>query len=296
MNVDMVFTYMEFVEERHNVFLRRQAGQPPHWSSDPILQRNKFTNVYRVLDRGSQYLLQQLLNTAESAEDALARSFLYRMSNLPDVWEFTKGVYGYYPGALQLDETLANVWAEFRDAGNQVFSGAYTIMPLPGVAGFDKAKEVVRMAANSFNPGSANYIGQAFLSAQSMAQRFKVLRAIPNVGDFLAMQVLTDFGYSPYGTEQDENEFVVGGPGCRKGAKELFPELRVDKVIAWCHKEVNRELHLEGVGGRQPSMMDIQNTLCEFSKYARFMRKPTPPRVYTGTVLQPQNIVLPEHW
>lgn len=296
MNVDMVLTYMDFVEERHQAFLRRQAGQPPHWSNDPILQRNKFTNVYRVLDRGSQYLLTQLLNTAETPEDALARAFLYRMSNLPNVWEQTWADWGYYPTALDLGETLADAWAHYRDDGLQVFSGAYTIMPLPGVGGFDKAKEVVRMAAAAFNPNSPTYVGQAFIDAPSMRERFKVLRAIPNVGDFIAMQVLTDYGYSPFGADQDEDEFVIGGPGCRKGAKELFPELRVDKVIAWCHKEVRRELHLEGVGGRQPSMMDIQNTLCEFSKYARFMRKPTPPRVYTGTVLAPQQIVLPQHW
>lgn len=296
MNVDMVLTYMDFVEERHQVFLRRQDGQAGPWSDDPILQRNKFTNVYRVLDRGSQYLLRELLSTAQEPEDALARSFLYRMSNLPRTWEYTRKHFGWIPTARDLDEPLAQLWADYRDAGNQVFSGAYTIMPLPGVGGFDKAKEVVRMAAAAFNPNSPTYVGQAFLDADTMAQRFKVLRSVPNVGDFLAMQVLTDFGYSPFGADQDENEFVIGGPGCRKGAKELFPELRVDKVIAWCHKEVSRELHLEGVGGRQPSMMDIQNTLCEFSKYARFMRKPTPPRVYTGTVLQPQDIVLPEHW
>lgn len=297
-NVDMVLTYLDFVAERHHVWTQRQLGLPGPWTDDPILQRNKFTNVYRVLDYGSQFLLRELLNQPGiTAGDALGRSFLYRMSNEPATWQYSKEMLGQYPLASDLTDVLGDLWAGYRDAGNRVFSGAYTIMPLPGVAGFDKAKEVVRMAAAAFHPDSPACVTPAFLAASTMAERFAVLRAIPNVGDFIAMQVLTDFGYSPFGADQDENDFVVAGPGARKGAKELFPEWPVARVIAWCRDQVLQLPGCPSLQGRPPSMMDIQNTLCEFSKYARFMRKPEPKRVFQPLHPgAPAPLVLPQHW
>lgn len=298
MNVDMVLTYLDFVVDRHQVWEKRQRGEAGPWSNDPILQRNKFTNVYRVLDYGSQFLLTELLNDPGAGpEDALARSFLYRMSNEPLTWQHSKKVMGRYPLATDLDFYLGDLWADYRDAGNRVFSGAYTIMPLPGVGGFDKAKEVVRMAEQSFNPGSPTYVGDKFLDAPTMAERFAVLRAIPNVGDFIAMQVLTDFGYSPFGTDQDENDFVVPGPGARKGAKELELGMSAASTLTWCRDQVLQLPDCPMLAGRPPSAMDIQNTLCEFSKYARFMRQPEPARVFKplhpGAPVAP---VLPRHW
>lgn len=294
----MALAYLDFVVDRHRVWELRQAGQPGPWSDDPILQRNKFTNVYRVLDYGSQFLLRELLNEPGiTAGDALARCFLYRMSNEPKTWQHTRATWGHYPLAHELGEDLAQLWADHRDAGNRVFSGAYTIMPLPGVGGFDKAKEVVRMAATSFNPIHPSCVTPAFLAAGTMAERFAVLRSIPNVGDFLAMQVLTDFGYSPFGADQDENAFVVAGPGARKGAKEIWPDKKPAWVIQWCRERVLEGGACPTVQGRPPSLMDIQNTLCEFSKYARFTRAPEPTRVFKPEHPgAPRPLVLPAHW
>lgn len=299
MNVDMVLAYLDFVGERHRVWQQRLLGLQAPWTDDPILQRNKFTNVYRVLDYGSQFLLRELLNEPGiTAGDALARAFLYRMSNEPKTWEHTKAEMGYYPQAGDLGDVLGELWGEYRDAGNRVFSGAYTIMPLPGVKGFDKALEVVRMARDAFHPHSDTCVTDRFLQAGSMEERFKVLRGIPNVGDFIAMQVLTDFGYSPFGADQDENEFVVPGPGARKGANELFATgKRAADVITWCRERVLELPDCPTLQGRPPSMMDIQNTLCEFSKYARHMRKPTPARVFKPDHPgSPLPLVLPKHW
>lgn len=298
MNVDMALTYLDFVVDRHHVWEQRMAGLPGPWSKDPILQRNKFTNVYRVLDYGSQFLIKELLNEPGiTAEDALARAFLYRMSNEPETWQYTRNKWGHYPLAHEFGRELGDLWAQRRDEGYRVFSGAYTIMPLPGVGGFDKAREVVRMAAEAFNPLHPGNCLRAFLAADTMLGRFQVLRSIPNVGDFIAMQVLTDFGYSPFGADQDENTFVVAGPGARKGAKEIWPELPVAKVITWCRQQVLQLHDCPQVHGRPPSMMDIQNTLCEFSKYARFMRAPEPKRVFKPLHHTPaQPLVWPAHW
>lgn len=303
MNVDMAMAYLEFVPERHKVWERRQAGQAQPWTEDPILQTKKFTNDFRVIDHGSQFLLTELLNEPGiSAGDALARAWLYRMTNRPQVWEASKILDGGYPQAEHMTSRLADRWCNWRDNGGQVFSGAYIIMPEPGVSGVDKTKSVIRLAENMFNPDSPRNIVEEFLDAPTMAARFRVLHAQPGIGPFIAMQVLTDFGYSPFGANQNENDFVIAGPGARKGAKEIFPNAKPMDVFRWAQEQVwaledSPTLRLPNGALRKLSLMDIQNTFCEFSKYARYMRKPGStrpfPPAHPGPLPDP---VLPAHW
>ncbi|MGO4984932.1 nucleotide kinase domain-containing protein [Collinsella sp. Sow4_E3] len=79
MNVDEALRYIQFVEERHYVWIRRQNGASAPWTDDPTLRRAKFTNVYRVLDAGSQFLLTQMLQDpdAEWGDQAL-RAYLVK--------------------------------------------------------------------------------------------------------------------------------------------------------------------------------------------------------------------------
>lgn len=304
-NTDVFLTYLDFVVERHKIWERRQAGEPGPWTDDPILATRKFTNDFRVLDHGSQFLLTELLNTAETPADALARAFLYRMTNRTQVWEMTKRIWGDYPHVDNMNSDLADFWCQWRDWGEQVFSGAYIIMPEPGVKGVDKVRSVVTLAQRYFSDSSPLSITVPFYEAGSMAERFKILRSCPGIGPFIAMQVLTDVGYSPFGTDQDENEFVIAGPGCINGAKEIDPGRKAADMIRFCRDAV---LELEdyprlmipgpsGIALRTLSLMDIQNTLCEFSKYARYMRKSPSVKAYRPAHPGPATApVLPRHW
>lgn len=294
-NPEMLTAYLNFVVNRHCVWEERQVGAPAPWTSDPILQQRKFTNVYRVLDHGSQFLLRELLNDPlASARTVLARAFLYRMTNRPEPWLYAKEQLGHYPDVMDLPE-VGRLWAGWRDEGNQVFSGAYIIMPEPGVPGVDKVRSVGRLANKLFGTGST--LPDEFVAAGSMAERFNLLRAQKGVGDFIAMQVLTDFGYSPHGTAQDENEFVIAGPGARNGGKHIFPDAKPADAILRARAWVLAEPLVPRLYGREPSLMDIQNTLCEFSKYARFMDAPPRGKTYAPAHpgAQPEP-VLPEHW
>ena len=302
---DNLITYRNFVVNRHRVWERRMAGEPAPWSDDQVLQDWKFTNVFRVLDHGSQFLLTELLNEPGITPlDVLARSFLYRMTNRPQVWERTKADMGYYPRAENMDADLADFWVSLRDnCGVQVFSGAYVIMPRPGVKGADKTRDVVNLAERYFSPwsGDGEDLIEDFLEA-SMYGRFNLLRSLPGVGQFLAMQILTDFGYSPYGYHQSENDFIAPGPGAKAGAKAIDPTLKPEVMIRLCQNMMwgDEDCPVIDVGNgvkRLPSLMDIQNTLCEFSKYVRYVEKPARVKPYrpehTPAQLQP---VFPNHW
>src|SRR4051812_18417786 len=51
-------TFWWWINERHAIYLRRQAGQPFPWTTDAILQRYRFCNVFRELDTVTVWLRQ----------------------------------------------------------------------------------------------------------------------------------------------------------------------------------------------------------------------------------------------
>jgi len=280
-------TYLDFVENRHRVWEARQAGLPAPWSDDPVLQGHKFTNVFRVLDYGSQFLLSMLEEDLDERE-TLARCFLYRHTGRPETWQFYEVLHGHYPRIEDFPELL-ETWKEYRggtrrvtrNAGSAkaadsyvfdrpIFTSAYLVFPQSQVPGTDKLESIIALATRLFGPED---VTPAWLATSSPAERFRVLQRNPGVGDFMSMQILTDWGYSRFGAD-DENRFVVPGPGAIIGAKALFPSWKPSEVIRWARAELLTcppVLPLPNGGERVPSLMDVQNTLCEFSKYVRFM-------------------------
>lgn len=62
-------TFFVFVAKRYRAHCKRLAGSPQPWTDDPILQQYPFTNVFRVLDRVSQYVLRNVIQTGDGSRD-----------------------------------------------------------------------------------------------------------------------------------------------------------------------------------------------------------------------------------
>lgn len=249
-------TFLDFVVERHKVWERRQDGTPGPWTDDPILRTRKFTNVFRWLDPGSQFVMTDLL--CDNEFEFLARCLLYRITNLPAAWRAFDGDLSLTHRPVEFREHLH----AYKKSGGQVFSGAYMIWG-GTEKGVDKIDHVFGVLDGAIS-GLAE-----FLLADTQRERFEALARCRGMGDFNAMQVLTDFGY---GTEFRENEFVVLGPGARKGAMALMGPYtgRLDDVLEWAWKTLVVHPETPMVGDQRLSLMDVQNCLCEFSKYVRY--------------------------
>lgn len=307
--------FLDYVGERHKVWEARQRGDAQPWTDDPILATRKFTNVFRLLDPGSQFVITDLYDPDLEPVEFLTRCFLYRHTGRVEAWEYLGVTLGEYPTSNTLDEAL-RAWKEYRGRGvttkkpprrpgqkgpgngNQstsferpVFTGAYLVFPQSATPGTDKLESIIDLTKR-MRPSF-----EAFVKAGTQAERFAALRSNKGVADFMSMQVLTDFGYS---TEYREHEFVVPGPGCRKGAAALG--LTGEEAIEWAMQAVFEDpptLSMDEYGEEYlvPSRMDVQNCLCEFSKYVRFADKPSPQKPYApahpGVQLPP---VLPPLW
>lgn len=278
--------FLDFVVERHRIWERRQAGAPQPWTDDPILATRKFTNVFRVLDPGTQFLLTDLFEPDLSPRDTLMRAFLYRHTGRVETWQLLDVMVGEYPTVERLDD-VREIWHGYREAGGTFFTNAYLVFPQSATPGTDKLDSIIDLTKRLFTPGSPDDIWPEWEKATTQEQRFKLLRRNKGVGDFMSMQVLTDWGYQC--GEDREDDFLVPGPGSVKGAKAIDPNAKTMDVVRRVVKEVRGLPHCPRVGYRSPSLMDIgSNLLCEWSKYVRFRGQPLPTKTYTPAHPGPQ--------
>lgn len=122
----------------------------------------------------------------------------------------------------------------------------------------------------------ADELPQRLQDAATMESAFKLLRAYPTIGDFLAYQFVTDINYSTV-TDFCEQEFVMPGPGARDGIYKCFSDLGSLSEPAVIRLMVERQeeefqrlgLSFRSLWGRPLQLIDCQNLFCEVSKYAR---------------------------
>lgn len=289
MNLDRAAAmYDHMVVERHLIWARRQQGDPGPWTEDPVLANRKFTNMYRVLDPGSQFVFE--LDDVMSI-DVIARLVFYRITNLPKTWYALRAAHGRFPLAedfVHQSAVLYQILDAYRKSGNRVFSGAYIIVPEPGTKN-DKVGGALRLT-RTFVTEKA----EAFLDAPTQEEKFQVLRSTPGLGKFLSMQILTDWNYLQ--PEEPDLSFVVAGPGAVRGAALLDPTKKPEDVIRDLASHWMEHPFIT-LKGRALTLMDVQNTLCEFGKYAREIDTPRKKTSYKPAHpgAQPKP-VLPQWW
>lgn len=270
----MVFdTFWRFAFERQEVFFRRLEGMSPPWSTDPILQRYRFTNSYRASDRVSQYLIQRVQYAGEQhPAELFFRTILFKIFNRIDTWELLERVLGgIHVGEFNLHQ-YDKVLEQARSSNVKIYSAAY-IMP-PASMGLGHAKHLGHLQL--LERMLRDDLPKRLADANSMRHAFQMLRDYPMIGDFLAFQYVIDLNYSRL-LNFSEMDFVVPGPGARRGIQKCFPDLvgisEIDVIRFVSENQVDefsrRGLTFRDLWGRPLHLVDCQNLFCEVDKYAR---------------------------
>lgn len=309
---DVTMLFFEFIRERHLIWERRQiALEPATWTNDPILASKKFTNMFRVLDPGTQFVLTDLIRPTLSVRDQLMRLFLYRHTNLPEPWKLFAMINGDYPTVETLDD-FREYLKLYRSSGDPVFSGAYIVYPQSNVRGTDKVDSIIVLAKRLFTEGMQEDIVPDFEASSQWWKKFEVLRQNKGVADFMSHQILTDFGYTPHCGQYTENIHVVPGPGALRGIQTLDDVgTKPYQTMLWAWESLRASgdipsLKMPSGKTRTMSLSDVQNAFCEWSKYVRAAggidnvlegKLPSPKQVYQpahpGVQSSP---ALPLHW
>ncbi len=275
-------TYWRFAAERQAIFFRRIEEARFPWTTDPILKRYKFTNVYRASDRVSQYLIRNVIyQGVVSTREVFFRIMIFKLFNRIETWELLERELGeitYENYSFErYDEVLTSALARGR-----IFSGAY-IMP-SGIGAFGyrrKHRNILCLVEKMIADDAPVKVSEA----ESMQRVFEILRCYPMIGEFLAYQLATDINYSEI-TNFFEMDFVMPGPGARDGISKCFESLgglneaEMIRLMADRQEEEfdNLGLSFKSLWGRRLQLVDCQNLFCEVDKYSRLAHPEVPGR------------------
>jgi alpha-glutamyl/putrescinyl thymine pyrophosphorylase clade 1 len=267
-------TYWHFAAERLNMFYRRLEGAPSPWTDDQILQAHRFTNVYRVTDRVSQYLVGEVqygTGRSQAIDEVFFRTLLFKIFNKIETWEAIEselGPIGWQSANLErLDDVLHSIVGR----GQSIYSAAY-IMPSPAFGCKKKHSNHLRLLAKMMDDRLPSRIS----SAKSLNSVYEELLAYTGIGKFLAFQFAIDLNYSSI-IDFPESEFVVAGPGAHDGISKCFPGASPGDaeqlIMAVAERQTEefkkRGIVFPGLYGRPLQPIDCQNLFCEISKYSR---------------------------
>jgi hypothetical protein len=270
------YAYWRFAAERQNIFFRRLQGRHCGLTSDPVLERFRFTNAYRASDRVSQFLIRQVIyrdNLPSDVTNLFFRILLFKLFNKIETWRVLEEELGPITWESFDFDRYDAVLSRTKGKGDRIYSGAY-IMPSGRSAFGHKAKHRnhLRLIEGAIKSGYPARLADCV----TMSDAFALLRSIPTVGPFLAYQYVTDFNYSPL-INFSEDEFVVAGPGALDGIDKCFEgasQVNSADVIRYMYDNQERyfadlQIEFSSLWGRRLQLIDCQNVFCEISKYAR---------------------------
>lgn len=274
-------SFWRFVAERQRIWCRRFVERrAPPWTTDPILQSNRFTNVYRELDPGTQYALKWILEGRESAQDRVFNIMIYRLIGRAETHRRL--------GILRLQDyegaKFESVLRGIRSEGGAPFTSAYLVSGYSSYGGADKIANVATIfeeLRRHFDP-----FWDKLHTSESMEEAFSVVSGMDGFGSFLSYQVMVDLTY-PLKVEGgrgllrvDPEEWARAGPGATRGLRLLGSSQKTDlSTMKWLASSQASEFERLNVqfpflrdeaGRRVPiSLPNIQNCLCEFYKYSK---------------------------
>jgi len=78
---DPVRAFFDYCVERDSIRFKREAGEPPPWTRDPVFQRGRFLNVFREDDKGTKAVLRFADPVKGSVPDLIHALFFARWCN-----------------------------------------------------------------------------------------------------------------------------------------------------------------------------------------------------------------------
>lgn len=261
------------VSERQTIYHKRHAlGQPYPWTSDRILDENRFTNIYRETDPGTQYAIANILETDQRPLDKAFNIMIYRLIGRKETHQ-TLG----FMRLMEFDQL--NFRGGLRAIAPPIFTSAYTVCPWRVISPC-KIENVAELVSRLVRDLPS--LWGSVQNSQSMQSAYTALHSCQGYGDFLAYQCLVDFTYPVKGgalVPLNPDEWAAAGPGAKKGIEAIagYPVTNRDKqlqVMQWLHRHQEREFARLGLDfprwrNLPISLPNIQNSLCSFQKYVK---------------------------
>jgi hypothetical protein len=269
--------YWTFASRRQAAFEARLSGQAWPWSSDQILQKYKFCNVYRAADRVSQFMIRDVaygFDPSTTARDRVFQIVAFRTFSNIRTW---RALTAHLGGAPRCDDLRSGAFEDALDRVKATNGGLYTgafILCANKAFGFDeKHRNHVALFRHMFVD---NACAERVLEARTLKAAVNLLQSFPLMGPFMAYQTAIDINYSDL-TDFNENDYTQAGPGALRGLKKAFTDLgdysSADTIRWMVERQADEfarlDLPFRGLFGRAIHAIDAQGLFCELDKYCR---------------------------
>lgn len=258
--------FLYFVKERHAIWTRRNVRhQREPWTRDEILRAYKFTNVYRELDRVTVWIGQHWREPNKKRKDLWFAMVIARLINHPEILAELG-----FPKRWDKRHFL-DVMHRRKREGLQCFGGAYIVST--GGRAMEKADYLAKFVLDPLWDGRGSIRPR---DGDTLAQFHSRLMQYDGMGSFMAAQIVADMKYTPVLKKaKDWMTFASSGPGSRRGMNYVMGLSRKNRWREHEWRDALAELHalvqphFEHWNYPRIHAQDLQNCLCEFSKYSR---------------------------
>jgi len=285
--------FFAYIYERQSIWHKRFIFKEPWpWTSDPILQRYHFLNVFRIQDKTTQYLIRRVLDTDMTNEAKLFNVIFYRLFNRAGIYR--NGLHPLDPSNFDDTEVIKNLDDHLADGG-KLFNNAYFVTGKNIIDSShrpeDKHVQILLSLRNQASEMTTTV--NSLRSVESAEEALKIISRRHYIGPFLAVQIFLDLTYSDFFPQKWTGDHVLfiryrskSGIKIVRGLNESceYPWEKYPETCKWLRdKQIDQFLAFRArtgkdwkdvagtvVGSSRPRylcLMDIQSCLTEFWKY-----------------------------
>ena len=257
------------MQEREAIRLRRAAGEPRPWTSDPILATYRFTNVRREDDRVTAWIREHIREPYDDHPNLWIMLCLARFVNWPPTLQYLMDQ-GAWPTKTYDATAVTAALDELTARAVKVWTGAYMI----------KGDFLHRTAEERRKPFyvATTVLGETWKQRhaikaalpQGLEATYRALTAVYGWGPFLTYQAIVDMRWTSLLMHASDLEWAAAGPGTLRGLNRVAGRpaprhLAQEQALAEL-----REIY-PVLRKAMPTIdfSDVLNIMCETDKYAR---------------------------
>ena len=251
MNTLRLYAIANYMKNRHQIFLKRKAGEPGPWTQDPILAEGRFCNVYRELDTVTIWIEENIRKPYADHPHLWFMLCIARYINWPPTlavlidlaenenvpawpshpdFDCGEAFIATEPGGF---DASSMTWAlhQIAKTGKKVYTGAYMIRAESNEKAvwynWSKHKYIAEIVLGRLWEDRAEWAELLEPSAlspslQQVWSNFQESRYI-GWGPFMAYEVVTDLRHTRYLRDADDiYTWANAGPGAIRGLNRLY--------------------------------------------------------------------------
>lgn len=295
--------FWRFIYERLNIYYRRVVlGKPAPWTTDQILQKYRFTNFCRDMDKLTIY---ERLNILSKLDEKTTNTELRKKSVMFNVMLFrtfvkleTYEAFGFIDFS---DENWKQLWEKGkktllgrRSRGVQNFTGSYMVNNLHACNPDETTRDNKTLNALCLLEYVIDNLDlvykKAIVEPYNMKEQLEYLVTLNGVGGFTAYEYACSFAmagryFKNVLVPWTQDSYTNIGPGSKKGLEWVFKNrgnlTEIEAIIylrsIWKH-EMKRLGYYDDFVKKLPEELDgdldlriIEHCLCETTKYNKLL-------------------------